>query len=86
MTLNRLVRVNEDTENNIESRITSDNLDKRLEKDKSKGIIRGEQWFRDASLWYELVISYNNPYNHRRVHSELYLLHEKREEMSNILT
>lgn len=85
MTNNILVKVNGKAEDNIKSRVSVKELDSRLFKDKKKGIIRGEQWFRDANLWYELVISYNNPYNHRRVHSELYLLHEERENLADLI-
>ncbi len=85
MTINKLVEVNGETEKNIEARISLNELDNRLSEDMQRGIVRGEQWFRNANLWYELVISYNNPYNHRRVHSELYLLHERKRELSELI-
>ncbi|TAL58377.1 MAG: hypothetical protein EPN86_00235 [Nanoarchaeota archaeon] len=72
-------------EDNIECRITNATLEKRLSEDLVNGHIRAEQWFRDASLWYELAISYNNPYNHRKVHSELFLLHQKRDDLAGFL-
>ncbi len=69
----------------VECKISEDTLDARLEHDLSSGKIRPEQWFRNALGWYQLAVSYNNPYNHRSVHSELFLLHKHREELVNVI-
>src|SRR3989338_3624274 len=85
MTNNYLAEVNGKAKYNLESKLSLVDLDARLQEDKKNGFVRGEQWFRNESIWYELVFSYNNPYNNRKVNSELYLLHEKRSKLASLI-
>ena len=65
----------------VDERIAYEVLEERLSTDLKAGNLRSEQWFRNSLLWYKLAVSYNNPYNHRHVHSELFLLHEHKHEL-----
>jgi len=76
------LEISHSLDNLIEQRTSRYELDARLLEQQAMGSISGEQWFRDTSLWYELAISYNNPYNHRNVHAELSLLHDARKRLS----
>ena len=70
----RLVEVGTDTPPPVEVRIDEKELNALAREDIRRGVIRGAHWFRKADIWYRLCFAYNNPYNVRRVNSELTLI------------
>jgi len=76
-----LTQVGKDIEPPVLVRIDENRLDELVQEDIKNGMIRGAHWFRKAEIWYQLCFAYNNPYNVRRVHSELTLITQYQQRM-----
>jgi hypothetical protein len=65
--------------------ITSSEMKTLLADDWRSRSLRGAHWFRDAARWYRMNFAFNNPYNVGTVHSELQLIENHRNELSEII-
>jgi uncharacterized SAM-dependent methyltransferase len=60
-------------------------VDEHLAADIKKRSISGAHWFRIAQYWFRICSGYNNPLNFGRVHSELQLIAEARDDIAEFI-
>lgn len=81
LNIRMLAEVGKNTEPPIQVRIDEKKLNELVQEDIQRGMIRGAHWFRKAEVWYQLCFAYNNPYNVRRVNSELTLISQHQKDL-----
>ena len=66
----------------IKRKISRKELDDKLSESEKKGVVGGEQWFRNQNNWYSMT-AYTNPY--KTIYTELELMKNNANELKKLL-